>query len=164
METVRCNLCGSERYTAVYEMPDRNFFRDEYFTVVECDECGLGFVNPRPTIREIQKYYPAEYFQGPQTKDHDSYLHRRFEAEAKYLKDVEKKGGHKRLLDVGCATGEFPRFMAARGWDVEGVEISEATGRITDFRVYTQEFQAIPVNEAAYDAVKIGRASCRERV
>jgi len=42
-------------------MPDRLFFRDEYFTVVECDQCGLGFVNPRPTISEIQKYYPAEY-------------------------------------------------------------------------------------------------------
>jgi len=153
LETVRCNLCGSERYTAVYEMPDRKFFREEFFTVVECDECGLGFVNPRPAIREMQKYYPAEYFQGPQTKDFDCYLQRRFGAEAKYLEGVEKNGGRKRLLDVGCATGAYPRFMAARGWNVEGVEISESAGRITDFRVYTQEFQDIPVNEPAYEAV-----------
>jgi cyclopropane fatty-acyl-phospholipid synthase-like methyltransferase len=43
--------------------------------------------------------------------------------------------------------------MAARGWDVEGVEISESSQRISDFPVHTQEFQDIPVNEPAYDAV-----------
>jgi 2-polyprenyl-3-methyl-5-hydroxy-6-metoxy-1,4-benzoquinol methylase len=134
-------------------MPDRLFFRDEYFTVVECNECGLGFVNPRPTITEIQKYYPAEYFRGSGTQNHDRYLRRRFAAEARYLRELEKTGGRMRLLDVGCATGGFPRFMAARGWDVEGVEISESSERITDFHVYKQEFQDIPVNEPTYDAV-----------
>jgi len=58
LEAVACNLCGSERQTAVYAMPDRRYFREEFFTVTECDECGLGFVNPRPTIAEMQKYYP----------------------------------------------------------------------------------------------------------
>jgi len=153
LETVRCNLCRSERHTALYEMPDRLFPGDECFTVVECSECGLGFVNPRPTITEIQKYYPAEYFQGSPTRDHDRYLRRRFAAEAKYLEELEKSGGRKRLLDVGCATGEFPEFMAARGWDVEGVEVSAASQQIKDFRVYTEEFQDIPVNEPTYDAV-----------
>jgi SAM-dependent methyltransferase len=153
LETVRCDLCGSERYTAVYEMPDRLFFRDEYFTVVECDQCGLGFVNPRPTISEIQKYYPVEYFQASPARDYDRYMRRRLAAEAKYLRELEKSGGRKRLLDVGCATGEFPRFMAARGWEVEGVEVSESSERITDFHVYTQEFHEIPVNEPIYDAV-----------
>src|SRR5437879_8656059 len=43
--------------------------------------------------------------------------------------------------------------MAARSWDVEGVEISQSPRRITDFRVYGQEFQDIPVNEPVYDAV-----------
>jgi 2-polyprenyl-3-methyl-5-hydroxy-6-metoxy-1,4-benzoquinol methylase len=43
--------------------------------------------------------------------------------------------------------------MAARSWDVEGVEISQSPERITDFRVYGQEFQDIPVNEPVYDAV-----------
>lgn len=153
METVACNLCGSDRYRAVYEMPDRKFFREEFFTVVECERCGLGFVNPRPTIAEIQKYYPATYYRGLPTKSHERYLTRRFRAQAGYLEQIEKRDGRKRLLDVGCANGDFPRFMAARGWDVEGVEISESSERIKDFPVYTQEFQKIPVNEPTYDAV-----------
>ncbi|MGB7281863.1 MAG: class I SAM-dependent methyltransferase [Candidatus Acidiferrum sp.] len=153
METVACNLCGSERYRPVYEMPDRLFHRDEYFTVVECSECGLGFVNPRPAITEIQKYYPGAYFEKSSTKGNERYLHRRFSAEAKYLQSLKICARSKKLLDVGCATGDFPRFMLARGWDVEGVEISAAAQYIKDFRVYTDEFQNIPVNEPAYDAV-----------
>jgi SAM-dependent methyltransferase len=153
LETVACNLCGCERHTKVYEMPDRRFFREEFFTVVECDRCGLGFVNPRPARSEIQKYYPPEYYQGPPTASHGRYLTRRFTREASYLKELEHGSARRKLLDVGCANGDFPRFMAARGWEVEGVEISESSQRITDFRVYTQEFQDIPVNEPTYDAV-----------
>ena len=70
METVACNLCGCERHTMVYEMPDRRYFREEFFTVVECDRCGLGFVNPRPARMEMQKYYPPEYYQDPPTASH----------------------------------------------------------------------------------------------
>jgi cyclopropane fatty-acyl-phospholipid synthase-like methyltransferase len=153
LETVACNLCGSDRTRTVYEMPDRKFFREDFFTVVECQQCGLGFVNPRPTVAEIQKYYPAKYYQNPATKSHERYFARRFREEARYLQHVENAHGPKRLLDVGCANGDFPRFMAARGWDVEGVEISEASQPITDFRVYTEEFGKIPVLEPVYDAV-----------
>jgi len=134
-------------------MPDRRYFREEFFTVVECDQCGLGFVNPRPTIAEMQKYYPAEYYRTPPTKSHEGYLRRRFTAQASFLNQLEGGNGRRKILDVGCANGDFPRFMAARGWDVEGVEISESSDRVKDFRVHTQEFQDIPVNEPTYDAV-----------
>lgn len=153
VETVACNLCGSNRHTFVYEMPDRRFFPGELFKIVECPECGLGFVNPRPTIAEIHKYYPSQYFEQPATISHDRYLRRRFAEEAKYLRAMENGAGGQRLLDVGCANGDFPRFMAARGWLVEGVEISESSRRIKDFRVHTEEFQNIAVNEPTYDAI-----------
>jgi 2-polyprenyl-3-methyl-5-hydroxy-6-metoxy-1,4-benzoquinol methylase len=57
------------------------------------------------------------------------------------------------LLDVGCANGDFPRYMAAQGWRVEGVETSDSSARIQDFKVYTQQFSEIPVAAPAYDAV-----------
>jgi cyclopropane fatty-acyl-phospholipid synthase-like methyltransferase len=150
---VACNLCGCERHTKVYAMPDRKYFREEFFTVVECDQCGLGFVNPRPTIAEMQKYYPEEYYRKPPTTSHERYLRRRFTAQASFLNELESRNGRRKILDVGCANGDFPRFMAARGWEVEGVEISQSSDRIQDFRVHTQEFQDIPVTEPTYDAV-----------
>lgn len=153
METVACNLCGSLSHTQVYEIPDRKFFPDEVFHVVECDGCGLGFVNPRPTIGEISKYYPREYFQNPDTKSFEKYITRRFTTEARYLEGAPNGTGTRTLLDVGCHNGDFPRFMAAWGWRVEGVEVSRSSKPITDFRVYTQEFQNIPVHEPRYEAV-----------
>ena len=153
MERVACNLCGSTRHTPVYEIPDRRFFPAEFFTVVECSQCGLGFVNPRPRLEEMAKYYPPGYFELPSSESFKRYLRRRFEQEARYLHEVERRGGSPRLLDVGCATGDFPRFMAARGWRVEGVETSASGQAIHDFKVYPQQFPDIPVNEPAYDAV-----------
>jgi SAM-dependent methyltransferase len=153
LETVACNLCGSRRYKTVYEMPDVRLFPEEYFTVVECDECGLGFVNPRPDRQEIQKYYPRDYYQNEESASFARYLKRRFMQQARYLKEVEARPGPRKLLDVGCFNGEFPRFMAARGWDVSGVEISEVSQRITDFPVFSQEFSAISICEPTYDAI-----------
>src|SRR2546429_211634 len=105
LETVACNLCGCERHTMVYEMPDRRYFREEFFTVVECDRCGLGFVNPRPARMEMQKYYPPEYYQDPPTASHGRYSKRRFTRQASYLKELESGNAHRKLLDVGCRWG-----------------------------------------------------------
>ena len=134
-------------------MPDAKFFPKEFFTVVECDQCGLGFVNPRPTFVEIQKYYPREYYQDEVTANFARYLTKRFTAEAKYLREIEGRPGARKLLDVGCHNGDFPRFMKARGWDVEGVEVSDVSKRIRDFPVHAQQFDEIPVDEPSFDAV-----------
>ena len=153
METVACNLCGSRHHKLAYTTADRLFPSPERFDVVECSECGLGFVNPRPTTSEIARYYPAEYFAKPPTPSNDRYLQRRFAAEASYLRELEATGKPRKLLDLGCATGDFPRFMAARGWEVEGVETSVAARQISDFHVYTEDFHNIPVASPIYDAV-----------
>jgi SAM-dependent methyltransferase len=153
LENVACNLCGSRKQTLAYEMPDMLFYPNELFSVVECTDCGLGFVNPRPTVEEISKYYPAAYFQPHAPKGFESYLAKRLSREARYLDPVSSATPPRTLLDLGCANGEFPRFMAARGWRVEGVETSDTSHRISDFPVYTQEFQNIPVHQPSYDAV-----------
>jgi SAM-dependent methyltransferase len=153
LEHVACNLCGSTRLTPVYEIPDTRFFPDERFTVVECTHCGLGFVNPRPTFAEMAKYYALPYYQPPPVSDFEDYQTRRYNTEARYLEAFDAKHGPRKLLDIGCGNGDFARIMRTRGWDVQGLEVSEHTLRITDFPVYTQEFQYVPIDEPTYDAV-----------
>lgn len=150
METVECNLCGSDNYRVVYSMPDARYFVDEWFNVVECNRCGLGFVNPRPTRAEISKYYPSSFYDY--FDDERVYHLRRYAAEARFLPKASSDY-NKLLLDVGCANGDFPRFMQQLGWEVEGVEVSRNSKAIIDFKVYKHEFTEIPVYEARYDTI-----------
>ncbi|MCA1961645.1 MAG: class I SAM-dependent methyltransferase [Desulfomonile sp.] len=149
METVTCNLCGSDRHTVVYSMPDRLFNPEEFFTVVECKECGLGFVNPRPTPKEIGKYYPAAYYNY--FRENVEFHRKRYRREAAYLEAVPATQRY--LLDVGCANGDFPRFMKSLGWTVEGLEVSPAAAPISDFPVYRVPFPEANLGGSRYGAV-----------
>jgi SAM-dependent methyltransferase len=150
METVKCNLCGSDNYRVIYSMPDARYFLDDWFNVVECVNCGLGFVNPRPTISEISGYYPSHFYDD---FDHNRDYHlTRYSAEAKFLPPIAS-GEQRLLLDLGCANGDFPRFMQQLGWEVEGVEVSPNAKPISDFKVYKEEFKSIPVYGPRYDAI-----------
>jgi len=148
MEKVVCNLCNSAEHRIVYSAPDIHFHRDEWFDVVECANCGLGFVNPRPDRDEIGKYYPSEFYDY---FERDANWHRnRYAEEARYLEGIDAP--RKRLLDIGCANGDFPRFMREKGWNVEGVEVSTSSKPISDFPVYRQEFSTL-MGEPRYDAI-----------
>ena len=135
----------------MYSMPDAHYFNDEWFTVVECTSCGLGFVNPRPAYSEMSKYYPAAYYEG--FAEDREYQKRRYRIEAGYVQGSVAGSDDKLLLDVGCANGDFPRHMRRLCWQVEGVELSANARQISDFKVYRQEVTRIPVNEPRYDAI-----------
>lgn len=153
METVPCNLCGGSDLVPVYRIPDVLYHPEEWFTVVECRNCGLGFVNPRPTQKSIDRYYPDTFFDY--FKQEVAFHNTRYAREAGYLTQAvtSPEGRRPQLLDVGCANGDFPRFMRGLGWDVEGVEIASNSNPIDDFPVYRSLFPDISVSEPRYDAV-----------
>ena len=47
-----------------------------------------------------------------------------------------------RLLDIGCAHGDFPRFMKNRGWEVEGVEFFGLNQADFRFQGLSRRFRA----------------------
>ena len=55
--------------------------RDE-FNVVECQGCGLLYINPRPTQEEMGKFYPETY-SWKETLEADSFL-------TKWVRRLEK--------------------------------------------------------------------------
>ena len=146
MEYINCNLCGSNDLELIYEQPNLKYFSGkEIFKIVKCRKCGLGFVNPRPNIEEIQKYYPSSFYDEFGEK-----MKKRYSEQAKYLKDL-KPG---RLLDIGCANGDFPLFMKKQGWDVWGTEIGlNARGTEEEFPICKKQLPECKYPSEFFDAV-----------
>jgi 2-polyprenyl-3-methyl-5-hydroxy-6-metoxy-1,4-benzoquinol methylase len=62
LEYVACNLCDGEETLHLFSSLERRFGLSGRFDVVQCRGCGLVYLNPRPTAREMQRYYPADRY------------------------------------------------------------------------------------------------------
>jgi SAM-dependent methyltransferase len=133
-------------------MPDKYYYPDDMFDVVECLECGLAFVNPRPDKLEISKYYPTDFYRH--FKDQGV----RYDAEIAFLEklyniDLDQWGKGKRMLDIGTANGDFPKRLKNTGWEVEGLEVSSNISSHEGFPIYHCELPDIPVSGPSYDLI-----------
>ncbi len=127
MEKVRCNLCDSDKFTEVYTLQDYLLERPNILTtLVQCDNCGLIYQNPRPSAVEMDQHYPDEYepYENLGESKKTWLLRKAIEyGLAKRAKFVTKHRKTGRLLDVGCATGEFLSAMRLQeDWELYGVE------------------------------------------
>lgn len=129
MENVKCELCGSGSGSPVLIGKDRDWDSGELFTLVKCAECGLVYVNPRPTESEMGKYYPPENWSRAKSgiDERDAEIngaHWTVTAaeRAAAITRLVKKG---RILDVGCGDGFFLLYLSRLGWDCHGVEPGE---------------------------------------
>jgi SAM-dependent methyltransferase len=121
--------------------------------VVECQECGCGFVNPRPTEQEISRYYPAEFYSTLRKAALTAKEVKRFSAQAKYVLDAIPATARPRLLDIGCANGDFVEFMQERGLDAEGVEPSHIADVQDGLRIFRGAFPDLPGDTQPYQAI-----------
>ena len=111
-EHVTCNLCGADDTRLLYKSRDyRLRIDDRLWSLVQCRNCSLGYLDPRPTADEIAKFYPDGYF------EHRGGMYRRYARQATYVPGVSGD-----LLDIGAARGDFLAVMRDRGWNVTGIE------------------------------------------
>ena len=61
MGKVACNLCGGTEQRTILRTRDRLYPGEGAWSIVRCRNCGLVFVNSRPTPEEIEKFYPSGY-------------------------------------------------------------------------------------------------------
>jgi len=104
LEHVPCDLCGCNEYKVRYRQPDMWLWLNQFeFPVVECKNCGLVYVNPRPIEESMAYYYPDDYHDNRNSDEHI----KRYKAQAKYLPDLN----FKKVLDIGCARGDFLAYL-----------------------------------------------------
>lgn len=112
LEHTNCDLCGSGDYRVRYRKPDDWLRVNRFeFPVVECSVCGLVYVNPRPDAPEMYRYYPTGYHQHRNDGNHRDRYVRQYE----YIADLP----HQRILDVGCAQGDWLDYVLERAPSTE---------------------------------------------
>ena len=124
------------------------------FNQVTCSECGLVYLDPRPSPEELGQYYSTNYYTSQAAQLIKPTFHQFFKklayqarCESSYgitpLNRTTKRvvatllGWHAFrpvpvcnqgiLLDVGCGNGEYAAWIRdnIKGWKVEGVEVNE---------------------------------------
>jgi SAM-dependent methyltransferase len=115
MEEVDCPICERSRGDPLH--------LEGSFQMVRCPSCQFIFLNPRPTLDSLLRFYQA-YLpeEGPSIESWEEMMRPIFHRAVNLLKQYGRKG---RLLDVGTGFGFFPVEMKKRGWEAAGVEISQ---------------------------------------
>jgi SAM-dependent methyltransferase len=154
-------LCKSTTYHFVSAMRDRLLGIEGQFTMVRCADCGLHYLNPQPTLEELERYYPSDYDPFTMPLPTELPLLQRWSVNYGLHKRVRAVTQHKkegRLLEIGCANGLFLHTMRKTGrWRVQGVDVSEPAVRYARERleldVFQGELQAAHFPSGAFDAV-----------
>lgn len=124
---VNCDVCGGRHHDLMFMASDRLFGIDGEFPVVRCQDCGLIFLNPRPGMEELARYYPQDdydlYNKAAGMKDRSMAELGRLQGPRKGRIETYRQPG--RLLDIGFGDGSFMYFMKETGWDVTGVDFNE---------------------------------------
>ncbi|ESP63127.1 3-demethylubiquinone-9 3-methyltransferase [Smithella sp. ME-1] len=157
LEEIVCDYCGSKNVA-------REFMRGDGMRVVECAECGLAFLNPRPKAEYIPLFYEKDYFtgvsiekglgglcleRGLEEQNNKSQLMPR---SIMLIKEIFGTLKNLKILEIGCASGDLLSFIKDEGAFVKGLEISDfaaelarkrgldvATGTIESFIIETSE-------------------------
>lgn len=154
-EEVPCNVCGSESKRA-YRPSNR-------LGLVQCTECGLIYVSPRPAAEKLYELYGESYFRNEESgvvgytdysKDEPN-IRRSSRLRLTHIERFTR--GQGRLLDVGCATGFFISEAQRRGWKVEGLDVSAYTIRYAREKLgldaHLGSLTDVDLPPGAYDAV-----------
>ncbi len=158
MQKVICDLCGADAPDILFSKEDR--YTGESFQFATCTNCGLIYLPSRPSTEDIAKYYPADYeaFYLIDYKMDDRQQWHLRRALSLQLDFVEKHSSSKgKLLDIGCATGNFLKFAKDRDWQVLGIEpINDAARIARDYYqldVITGTLDTISLAGETYDVI-----------
>ncbi len=128
-----CPSCSHSKFDNYLICKDHSVSK-EHFALVKCAKCELLFTNPRPSEKELHKYYESEEYISHTDKGTSiiNFLYKivRHYTLNKKRKLIEKLSPIGTVLDYGCGTGDFIKKCKKKEWQVSGVEPNERARKI----------------------------------
>lgn len=118
MHNNHCILCRSSNYSLIHKRGKWNYLK--------CRRCGLVSIDPVPSPDQLSQSYCHYLPESDEEIKKWAAMMRPIIVKSARMIESEIPPG--RLLDIGSGYGFFLKEMKQRGWEVEGIEISE-TGR-----------------------------------
>ena len=163
-KNIHCPSCGNQESQAERMVVDHMVSKEE-FSLRSCLVCGLLRTDPRPSEKEIGRYYdsPAYLSHTEQGSGLFSKLYnvlRAYNSLGKVRtleRVVHKKPNISKLLDVGCGIGVFLEHAKYRKWEVFGVELNEKARKKAENRLKTTVFEKLDdvKIEQKFDAISL---------
>ena len=153
-----CQICRGADIKDFISVIDHNYSGD-VFNISECVSCGYRFTNPRPIENTIGNYYKSENYishnstkKGLINKIYHLVRNYQFKIKESSIEKTKISPG-KKVLDVGCGTGNFVKHLNLHGWNAEGVETDEKAreiAQLSNIKVYKS---INLVNSEKYDVI-----------
>jgi 2-polyprenyl-3-methyl-5-hydroxy-6-metoxy-1,4-benzoquinol methylase len=161
----RCDLCGGAG-----RIPVATVTRfDPPLDIVRCTNCGLIRQYPIPSAERLEGLYGADYyayaeFRYGDERGNEAQVRIQYAARLRAIEEhlglggppmaagLPATGSH-RLLDVGSSFGLFLDEARKRGWDVQGVDVSETAAK------YAIDALGIPVSATTLRDARLPAAS-----
>jgi SAM-dependent methyltransferase len=170
-ETVPCPVCGQDQPELVMLARDRLFGRPGTYRMVQCKQCSMRYLSPRPTLAALGAHYPNDYFiyKTPE-EEHPvmRFFMRWIDAQRwqSAIKRLERGRGRvladTQIVDVGCGQNGFlATLQRLRGCQGVGVDFKPELvayvrdrlkmpimqGTLQDARFEAGRFDLVTMNE-----------------
>lgn len=123
-----CIVCGTQANGKVFKIAD-HLVSQEVFDLIECPSCHLRYIKNPPDEPSAAKYYETEEYVEHSDSSKgiiNNLYHKAREWMLRYkFRMLDRLGTRRKILDVGTGTGYFLKYMRSRGYECNGIEISE---------------------------------------
>ncbi len=160
LEPVGCCICETDDAEPLATGEDFEYHTSaDTFLAMRCRGCGLVYLNPRPSLADLDRIYPDNYHAFQFSEDHYGIVYkirRRLEARRalSWCRDLPDDA---RILDVGCGDGfhlGLLREFGRPGWKLEGVDNSDraiAVAEEAGLVVHQGSIEDLNLPESSYD-------------
>jgi SAM-dependent methyltransferase len=145
-----CTCCGSSESRQFISSKRPGF----NINIAQCNDCGLFYMNPLPSIEELEKLYA--HYEIASLWDHGSEFFNQQVIEA--VTPLTPSGG--RILEIGCSYGKILAGLQQKGFQVMGVEASPSACHymkqkfaIPFFEGFVESYLETVNGKETYDAI-----------